>query len=168
MLLVSIARRLLVAALMFALVVPSVPLLAAGSAAQSAGLVAGTARSPTGQAIPRIAMQLRNLQTGEIVGTTISDTDGLFRFEGLQPGTYAAEILNAAGEVVGASASVVLSAPAMVATGLTATAVGGGLAGAGIGAGFLTSAWGLVTIAAIGAGVVGVTVAARPNASPSR
>ena len=162
----------LLSALMVALVVPSVPLSWPPAPPRRLRRPRRRARRAARRArrFRGIAMQLRNLQTGQIVGTHDHPTPtASSASKALAPGDYAVEIVNAAGEVVGTSASVLLTAPAMVATGLTATAVGERRwLVPGLGGGFFTSTWGIVTIAAIGAGVVGVTVAARPNASPSR
>jgi hypothetical protein len=170
----SMFRRLLVSALMVAFIVPNVPLFAAHARVgqPETGTISGTARSAAGVTMPNVTVRLRNVQTGQLVATTRSSGQGEFTFKGLPAGNYTVEIANDRGEVVGASAPVLLSAQTMAATDLavTASAVGqaGAVAGAGSGAFFATTA-GIVTIAAVAAGVVGVVVAAdKADASPSR
>jgi hypothetical protein len=82
-------------------------------------------------------VQLRNLATGQLAGSTTSNVAGQFSFIGLNPGNYAVEVVNAAGQIVGTSASVAVSAGAAVtgvsvtASPLAAAAAGAGVAGAG-------------------------------------
>lgn len=164
-------RRVVLSALIVALVVPNVPLFAAHAVAgqEATGTISGTARNAAGAVMPNIGVRLRNVGTGQLVATTRADAQGQFRFAGLPPGNYAVELVNDRSEVLGFSAPVLLTAQTMVATDLAVTASAIGQAAAAGGGAFLTSTLGLVTIAAIGAGVVGVVVAAnRSDASPSR
>jgi hypothetical protein len=167
-------RRVLVAVLMVVLIAPGVPLFAAPARAgqPETGMISGTARSAAGVTMTNVTVRLRNVQTGQLVATTRSNGQGEFTFVGLPAGSYAVEIVNDRGDVVGTSAPVLLSAQTMAATDLavTASAVGqaGAVAGAGSG-GFLATTAGIVTIAAVAAVVVGVVVAANTaDASPSR
>jgi hypothetical protein len=145
-----------------------------GAQGQTASL-AGTATSNSGQALANTTVQLRNLATGQLTGTTTSSATGTFSFAGLPAGNFAVEVVNAAGQIIGTSASVTVAAGATI-TGITvsataaiaAGAAGAAAAGAAAGAGLGTTA--IVTIVAVaaGAGIAGAVAIANNNASPSR
>jgi hypothetical protein len=161
---------LVLSSVITALVVPGVPLLAASAPAGqvAAGTISGSARGASGQAMPNTTVQLRNVQTGQLLGSTTSGAGGEFSFTALGPGTYVVEIVNAVGEVVGTSAAISLTATATAAT-VTVTASAEPLLAAGGGGSFFTSTLGIVTLAAVGAGVVGaILLANQDDASPSR
>jgi len=87
-------------------------------------------------------------------------------FTGLTPGQYMVEAVNAAGQVVGTSSAVTLTAASMVATGVGVTAA---VAAAAAASGFLGSTLGLLTLAGVGSSVAALTVAAtRKPVSPSQ
>jgi len=86
---------------------------ASGQAATTASL-SGTASSSNGQKLPGTVVQLRSLATGQLAGTTTSSALGQFGFADLNPGNYAVEVVNAAGQIVGTSASVMVSVGAAV------------------------------------------------------
>ena len=159
-------RRLALSALIAALIAPNAPLFAAQAAT---GIISGTAHSASSQTMTNTTVRLRNVQTGQLAGETTSNAAGQFSFPALGPGNYVVEVVNAAGQVVGTSATISLTAAAMAATGVAVTAsAAGAVASAGAGGAFLASTWGIVAIAAAGAGVVGVVAAeTRSNASPS-
>ena len=90
---------------------------ASGQAATTASL-SGTASSSNGQKLPNAAVQLRSLATGQLAGTTTSRALGQFGFIDLNPGDYAVEVVNPAGQIVGTSA------PVMVGVGAGVTDVG--------------------------------------------
>jgi S-DNA-T family DNA segregation ATPase FtsK/SpoIIIE len=143
--------------------------------AQAASL-AGTATSNTGQVLANYTVQLRNLATGQLAGTTTSSTTGAFSFGGLQAGNFAVEVVNVAGQIVGTSASVTVAAGATI-TGVTVSASAAAIAGAagaaaaagaaGGAAGLSTAAIATVVTAATTAGV-GAAVALNEPASGSR
>jgi hypothetical protein len=176
---VSVMKKLI--ALAFAGLLSSSTLLAAAPTGQAqAASLAGTASSSTGQTLVNATVQLRNLATGQLASTTTSNAVGNFAFAGLNPGNYAVEVVNAAGQIVGTSASITVAAGATV-TGVSVTATaavvaggagvgagaaaGAAAAGGGAAAGVSTAA--VVTAAATAAGVAGAT-AVTTNASPSR
>jgi Carboxypeptidase regulatory-like domain len=167
-------RRLVLSALIGALAVSIVPSVAAPVPAgqQPTGLVAGSARSASGQGMPNVTVRLRNLQTGQFAGETMAGADGSFSFAGLGPGNYAVEVLNAEGAVIGTSSSISLTTTAMTATNLvvsTSAVARTAAVAAAAGGSFFTSTLGVVTVAAIGAGVAGtIVVATNGAASPSR
>ena len=164
-------RRLVLSAVITALVVPGVPLFAAPAPAGqvASGTVSGAARSASGRALSNTTVRLRNVQTGQLAASTTTGADGGFSFAALNPGTYVVEVVNAVGEVVGTSTAISLSAAAMAATGVTVTASAVPLLAAAGGGSFFASTLGIITIAAVGAGVVGaIAVAHKDDASPSR
>src|SRR5277367_2753399 len=77
--------RLLVGALLCLLLMTAVPFLMAQSAGTSA--LAGTVTDPSGAAIPGVTVTITNNGTGQS-RTTTTGSDGSYRFNLLQPGTY--------------------------------------------------------------------------------
>ena len=168
-------RRFVALALSSAFLLHTAPLLAAPAAARArvgggpaqatTGAINGTAQNPGGQTLPNYTVQVRNLQTGQIAGTTTSNAAGSFSFVGLNPANYVIEVVNEAGVIVGSSASIAVAAGAAVTVTVTAAAA---TAIAGATAGGISTAL-IVTSAAAAAGVAGVVVVAtRNDASPSR
>jgi len=111
------------------------PVRAAGSAStakqppQNTASIGGTAKASNGKAMPNAKVQLRDINTGDLVGTTTSDAEASFSFTGLAEGTYAVEALSATGEIVGASGAVSVAAGASV-TGVTVGASAAAAVGA--------------------------------------
>jgi len=164
-------RRIVALALASSLALSSAPLFAA----QGTASLAGTATSSSGQSVANATVHLRNLANGQIAGTTTSSTTGSFSFAGLQAGNYAVEVVNAAGQIIGTSASIGVAAGATV-TGiavstsavLAGAAAGAAAAGAGAATAGISTAV-IVTTAAAAAGVAGaVAIAKKGDASPSR
>jgi hypothetical protein len=148
-------------------------LAAAAGQAAAAGSLSGTASSSSGQVMANTVVQLRNLATGQLTGTTTSNAAGQFSFIGLNPGNYAVEVVNAAGQIAGTSASVAVSAGAAV-TGVSVTAsaavaatAGAGATGAAAGAAAGASTATIVGAAAAAAGVAGAAYT-NESASPSQ
>jgi hypothetical protein len=56
--------------------------------AQVVGQIQGTVTDAQGGVLPGVSLTLRNTETGA-ARTTVSESDGQYRFAGLQPGTYA-------------------------------------------------------------------------------
>jgi hypothetical protein len=158
--------RLLVIALTLALALPASPLVVTSVAQAEIASLAGTAASSTGETLANVTVQLRDLATGTVSGTTTSSSTGAFSFGLVNPGNYVVEVLNAAGEVVGTSASVSVAAGAAI-TGVTVSATAAAVAASAAAvAGVSTIA--AVTSAAAAAGVVGLVTATQEDASPSR
>src|SRR5882672_5249211 len=61
--------------------------LAVPAHAQVVGQIQGTVTDAQGGVLPGVSLTLRNTETGTM-RTTVSEGDGLYRFAGLQPGTY--------------------------------------------------------------------------------
>lgn len=172
--------RLPAFALLTAMTMLTVRPLVEMPAAQAEASIAGTATSSSGQTLVNAAVQLRNLATGQIVGTTTSTATGGFSFVGVQAGNFAVEVVNAAGQVIGATSSIAVTAGATI-TGVTvsataavvgaaaggAAAAGVAAAGAGTAAAATTAA--IVTSVAAAAGAAGVVaVSTNGTASASR
>ena len=158
-------RRILSLTLSFAMIL-SVP---TGSAAGApVGQVSGLAMSQTGQYLGGQVARVRSLDIGHVAGIMTTASSGEFSFTGLNAGSYVVELVSN-GYVVGTSAPVVLSDRDMTAEGVTATAASAGQAQAGILAGsFWTSTAGIITVAAISAGIITAIIVAKKTASPSR
>lgn len=155
----------------------------AGGQAQGVGAINGVASTTQGQTLANITVQLRDLATGQIAGTTTTTAAGNFSFVALNPSNYVIELTNLAGEVVTTSASITVTAGAIV-SGVTvsvpaaligaAAGAAGGVAAAGAGAAGSAAAAAAstavaVTSAAAAAGLAGAVAAATtPPASPSR
>jgi len=139
------------------------------AAQQPAGNVMGIARGGYMQALNQVRVQLRSIQTGELVATTTTTEAGEFSFPGLPAGNYIAEIVDAAGKIKGVGAPVQVTAGTTTPTSVIATGIGGSTAAAGgfrlLGMGPVTS---LSVLGAAAAASVTAVVATRPNASPSR
>jgi hypothetical protein len=130
------------------------------SAAQ--GVVSGTARDAQGQALPNARLQLRNVDTAQVVATGRSKADGAYEFTGIAPGNYVVEIVDDSGSVLGVSSSAALSGAGITGliVSLTSTAAGGGA--------FFASTAGILLLVGIGAGVTATVIALNNDASPSR
>lgn len=174
-------RRVTASALVFALTFAAAPLLAAraprGGQAQGLASIAGNATTSTGQTIANATVQLRDLVTGSLAGTTTSSATGTFAFVGLQAGSYAVEVVSAAGQIIATSASIAVSAGATI-TGITVSATAAALAGAAAGAAATTAAGAgaavgastaiVITSVAAAAGIAGAVATSTQTASPSR
>jgi hypothetical protein len=175
----SIMRRFVALVLSSTLVLQVAPLVAAPAtrgiravrvqAPATTGAITGTAKSSTGKALPNHTVQVRNLQTGQLAGTTTSNAAGEFSFASLSPGNYVIEVVNPAGAIVGSSTSIAVVAGATVTVPVAATAAAtgaGAVAGAATGGGISTAV--VVTTVAVAAGITGVVIVAKNRASPSK
>jgi len=146
-------------------------LLVAGTAYAQQGTISCTAQGANQQVLSGVRVQLRNVDTGQLAGTTTSGANGAFEFTGLNPGNYVIEIVDATGKIIGASSTMALTAGGVISGVTVAATAAGALAGAaaagGLGA-FFTSTGGILVLAGIGAGVTAGIIAATQAASPSR
>jgi hypothetical protein len=149
---------------------PCLQAAAGARGAQAVASIRGTARNIAGQPMANTTVQLRNLSTGQLVGTTTSSATGEFGFTGLGAGRYAVELVNAAGQIVGTSAAFDVATGASIqGVAVTASAAAGAAAAGGSAAatGLSTTAIVTITAAAVGAGLT-VWAVQRDNASPSK
>jgi hypothetical protein len=140
------------------------------AAGQAAGALTGIVRGGHMQPLTGMRVQLRDVQSGNVIGSTTAAEAGSFSFPGLPPGTYFVEAVDASGKVLGVGAPVSLASGATATTSVIAPGVGEAAASAA--AGFHLLGMGPVTSvtvlgAAAAASVTAVAVT-RPNASPSR
>jgi hypothetical protein len=75
-----------------------------------------------------VTVQLRDLNTMQVIGTLTTDADGQFVFVGLGPGDYVVEIVDEQGTIAGTTAPITLSRGAMVKSGIALLATAGGAA----------------------------------------
>jgi hypothetical protein len=138
---------------------------------QGTGTLTGVAQGADKAPLSNYTVRVRDVADGQIAGTTFSSGAGEFSFTGLPVGNYVVEVVDAAGQVVGLSPTLAVTAGGAMTVTISASA-GGALAAAGAGGGF--SLFGLGTLGSVAvltaAGVAGVTavVATRGDASPSR
>jgi hypothetical protein len=145
---------------------PLSPLAVMGAARTESGSVAGSATSSTGQVLANATVQLRDLATGTVSGTTTSSSTGRFSFAAVSPGNYVVEVLNAAAQVVGTSASISVGAGDDV-SGVAVIATAPAVTAAAASATNLRTIV-AVTSAAAAAGVLGIVAVGQGDASPSR
>jgi hypothetical protein len=142
--------------------------LAPRAAQPVSGQVSGTALARDGRALAGQTVQLRDLATATVVGSTQTNTLGEFAFTGVPAGAYVIEVTDA-GRVIAASGAVVVTPQSPVIAGITLVTVDS-LAGADAEASsFWSSAAGRIVIAALAAGAVSAVVVAAQDtvASPS-
>src|SRR4051794_19068814 len=108
---------LVLASSMFA----TAPLVAAPRGQNETASLSGTASNPAGETLANTVVQIRNVATGQLAGTTTSSATGAFSFGGLQAGTYTVEVVGATGQIIGSSAAVTVAAGATV-TGVAVSA----------------------------------------------
>jgi len=146
-----------------ALSLPLSPLAVMGVALTEPGSVAGSAISSTGQVLVNATVQLRDLANGTVSDTTRSSSTGSFSFAAVTPGNYVVEVLNAAGQVVGTSASISVAEGGAV-TGIAVSATAAAVTAATTSIRTIVA----VTSAAAAAGVLGIVAVGQGDASPSR
>ena len=134
------------------------------NAAQGTGKISGIAKDAQSQVLPGVKVQLRNVDTGQLVSTTKAAADGAFEFTGLNPGNYVVEIVDSSGKIIGLSPATALAAGGAI-TGLIVSAAAAAAAGGGA---FFASTAGILLLVGIGAGVTAGVIAATNDASPSR
>jgi hypothetical protein len=140
------------------------------------GSINGTAKDAKGNPMPNTKIRVRDKNSGQIAAEGASTATGAFSIGSLAPGSYVVEVVNAAGQVVGLSSTVAVTAAAATTVTVTATAIGT-VAAAAAGGGFGILGLGTAaSVAVIGgaavAGIAGVAAAKgntnSSNASPSR
>lgn len=133
-------------------------------AAQGTGKISGTIRDAQGQSMGNVKLQLRNVDSAQLVATSRASGTGAYEFTGLNPGNYIVEIIDDSGKIVGLSPATALAAAGTV-SGLIVTA---GAAAAAAGGAFFASTAGILLLVGIGAGVTAGVIVATDDASPSR
>jgi len=179
-------KKLIASVLALALVIAATPinLIAAGRLAQNAGQISGNAVIE-GKPMGNVTVRLRNVDTGQLVGSTTTNAQGAFLFSGLPAGNFVVETVSPNGTILGTSATVSLVAGAMIAGAVTVSTTAAAAAAAGIGAGGAAAAGGataggaaaagaglsttaiVITAAAVTLGAAGIVVATN-DSSPSQ
>jgi hypothetical protein len=118
-----------------------------------------------GQARPEY-VQLRSLESGQLVGKTACNSHGDFSFAGRQPGNYSVELVNSGGTIVGTSAAIAVSGGAATSVRVAPMTTAASASPAPV-APVAGSAASVVTKTAIAAGISGVREVARHQPSPS-
>jgi hypothetical protein len=160
-------KRLLAWSLIAALVTLCVPMpIFAAAKAQTNGSISGMVRDEAQKPIANRAVQVRNLETNQVVGSFTTNERGEFTFNGLPPGRYKVEVMDKSGkEVLESSTPVALTKAAMTKTDLIVIV---SEIKPDLGGGFFDSTEGALLVAAAGAGVTIAVGVARHNASPSK
>jgi hypothetical protein len=133
------------------------------------GGLEGVAKNASQQNLPGMKVQVR-APNGQLVATGTTNAQGAFSFPGLNAGSYTIEIVDGAGNIVGTSASIAVTAGTTSSIAVTATAAGA-LGAAGVGGLGIFGLGSLGTVAAIaGATALGTIAfkATRNDSSPSR
>jgi hypothetical protein len=174
-------KKLLASALCVSLSMSVAPVnvIAAGKVvAQTNGAISGVA-TVDGKPLANVTVRLRNVDTGQLVGSTTANGQGQFSFTGLGPGNFVVETISANGTVLGTSTAIALTGTAMVVSGVTvgtsaaaiaaaggAGAITGGVAGGAASGGGLSATAITIGVIAAGLGVTGVIIAANDDSSP--
>ena len=141
----------------------------AAAQGQTTGGVQGVARDAAQQNLSGVRVQVR-APNGQLVSTGATNAQGGFSFTGLNPATYTLEVLDAAGNIVGTSGSVAVTAGATATVTISAAAAGAIAAGAAGGLG-LFGLGTIGTVAVVGGAAALTTVAivaTKKEASASR
>ena len=166
------SRKLLSLLLTTLLMVPSLSFGAQAAAQTPAtGQVSGIARAANGKSLANYTARLRDTRSGQIVRSVTTGTNGQFSLEGLAPGDYLVEVVDATGKLVGVSSPISLTTSALVVSNVSvgaassAAAAGAAAAGHGLVSFFSSTA---IIAAAAASGVTAAVIAATGSASPSR
>jgi len=158
--------RVLRALIVLAISVASVDVIAAPPGPADSASLSGTASDSTGRALSNTGVQLRNVSTGQLAGSTTTNGVGQFTFLSLPAGSYLAEVINAAGQIVATSGAVDVSAGwAITDVGVTAPAAAPAAGHTSI---LGMSPRAALIVGAAAAAGVGVAVASGGTASPSQ
>jgi hypothetical protein len=87
-----------------------------------------------GKPLANVAVRLRNVDNGVLVGDALTNAAGALRFTGLPVGNYIVETVAPNGTLLGTSTRIALVAGGMVATGVTVTTSAAAAAAFGVGA----------------------------------
>lgn len=101
----NVSRQVLWAALVVSCAAGMAPAAAPAGTAS----VLGTTLDEAARHLPDTRVQVRNLRTGKVDQSTLSDGAGAFTFRSLLPGTYVVEMTLANGSVVAISDAVALA-----------------------------------------------------------
>jgi len=141
-----------------------------GAAHADSVILTGTAYTSMLQPFSNVRVQIRDIKSAQVVGSTTTSASGEYSFENLPAGNYIAEIVDGSNNVLGMSAPFTIGSVPKVTVSVTAAAQGA--ASAGGGAGFSVLGLGpvssLAVLGAASAAAVTAVVTTRQDASPSR
>jgi hypothetical protein len=158
-------NRVLAFVLSLAIVVCANPILFAAGAA---GQISGVAMLGSGEHVTGQVARLRSLDLGQVAAETTTTGSGVFSFAGVGAGSYIVELVSN-GSVVGTSVPVTLTSKNMtVANVMVSTSAAPVAALGALGGSFWTGTFGLISIAAIAAGVTTAFVVTLNDASASQ
>ena len=162
-------QRVLAGVLSLAILVGANPVL---FAAAPAGQISGVAMLQSGDRLSGQVARLRSLDQDQVAAVTTTGGSGGFAFAGVTAGSYIVELVSN-GTVVGTSTPVMLTSRNMTAANVMVTASAAPAAAlaplALLGGGsFWTSTFGLITVAALAAGVTTAVVVTKNDASASK
>jgi len=155
----------------FVMVAGLLALAMAADAGQGTGRISGVARDAQNQVLVNAKVQLRHVDTGQLVASTRAGSDGRFEFNGLAAGNYVVEIVNDDGKIVGLSPSTALAAGGVITGVSVAATAAGALAGAAAAGGagsFFASTGGILLLAGIGVAGTAAVISITQDASASK
>jgi hypothetical protein len=134
------------------------------------GSVSGVAAHSGGSALGNYTVRIRNVDSGQLAGTALTNAAGQYSFASLPAGSYVVELTNGTGAVIGTSPVVTLARGASVAgvTVAPSAASSGAIAGGVGGGSFFKSTSGIVVMAAAGGGIGALAYKLKDDASPSK
>jgi hypothetical protein len=134
------------------------------------GSVSGVAAHSRGFALGNYTVRIRNVDSGQLAGTTRTDAAGQYSFANLPAGSYVVELTNRNGAVIGTSPVVALARGASVAgVSVVPSAAATGAVADGVGRGnFFRSTSGIVVMAAAVGGIGALAYNLKDDASPSK
>lgn len=106
------------ATMMCLISVTMVPGRIAAQAAQANGVISGAA-SADGKPVRNTTARLRMIDTGELAGTSVTDSAGIFAFVNLRPATYVIELVCNGRVLMGTSAPITITPDAPQSRGIT-------------------------------------------------
>lgn len=167
-------RKVCVFALVLSLGVAGAPVSimaapAMGTVAQDPGKLVGVLKDAAGKPLQGATVNVVN-QAGQVVGTAVTDVNGLFSVANVQAGNYTVQAVSAGGQALAGGSAVSVAAGSTTTVAATATATGSLAVAAGSG-GFIAALGGPIAAAALAAGGVVGAVAiqqALKDASPSK
>jgi hypothetical protein len=162
-------QRVLAVVLSLTIVASANPIVFAASAA---GQISGVATLASGEHLAGQVARLRSVDEGQVAAVTLTSGSGAFSFSDVNTGSYFVELVSN-GSVVGTSTLVTLTSRSMTAENVLVTANAAPAAAFGplalLGGGsFWTSTFGLITVAALAAGVTTAFVVTKDDASASK
>ncbi len=162
-------HRVLAVVLSLTIVLSANPILFAASAA---GQITGVATLGSGEHLAGQVARLRSVDQGLVAAVTLTTGSGAFTFSDVDAGSYLVELVSN-GSVVGTSTLVTLTSRSMKAENVMVTATAAPAAAlsplALLGGGsFWTSTFGMITVAALAAGVTTAIVVTKDDASASK